>query len=149
MLKQARKIRADLPGALQDLRRIAGQQFRHQQGQDLPAHPPPEGARAAPGREKRLLATPGGTEQLEMHRGRIQGLVRLVGLSRPAPSYFLPEDPLRTKVQSFDLLSKEEQIEWIVEVKSGLLLGKLEELEEYGRSLGRRALQGAGCTTMR
>jgi DNA-binding PadR family transcriptional regulator len=46
------------------------------------------------------------------------------------PGHVLLEDPLRTKVQSFDLLSREERIEWIVEAKS-LMMAKLAELEEY------------------
>lgn len=50
------------------------------------------------------------------------------------PSHLLPEDMLRTKLQSFDLLSKEEQIEWLVDVKKGLL-GKLDELDTYGREV--------------
>jgi DNA-binding PadR family transcriptional regulator len=48
------------------------------------------------------------------------------------PSHLLPEDPLRTKVQSFDLLSRKERIEWISELKMSLL-EKLEKVEEYGR----------------
>ena len=49
-------------------------------------------------------------------------------------THLLLEDPLRTKVQSFDLLSKEERIDWIVEVK-GQLLAKLAELETYGKAV--------------
>lgn len=45
-------------------------------------------------------------------------------------THLLLDDPLRTKVQSFELLSKDEQIAWIVEVKE-LLHGKLAELEAY------------------
>ena len=47
------------------------------------------------------------------------------------PAHLLPEDPLRTKVQSFDLLSRDERIEWISELKLELLK-KLEEVERYG-----------------
>jgi len=43
---------------------------------------------------------------------------------------FLLEDPLRTKVQSFDLLSNKEQLEWIVRAKEGLQ-NKLRELDSY------------------
>jgi hypothetical protein len=46
------------------------------------------------------------------------------------PNHILLEDPLRTKLQSFDLLSRDEQLEWIVEAKSELQ-EKLEELEAY------------------
>jgi len=47
------------------------------------------------------------------------------------PTHILLEDPLRTKLQSFDLLSRDEQLEWIVKVKDDLQK-KLEELEVYG-----------------
>jgi DNA-binding PadR family transcriptional regulator len=46
------------------------------------------------------------------------------------PSNMLPEDPLRTMMQSFDLLSRDEQREWIASARSGLAR-KLEELEAY------------------
>ena len=46
------------------------------------------------------------------------------------PTHLLLDDPLRTKLQSFDLLSKDEQLEWIVAAKDGLQK-KLEELEAY------------------
>jgi DNA-binding PadR family transcriptional regulator len=46
------------------------------------------------------------------------------------PNHILLEDPLRTKLQSFDLLSRDEQLEWIVEAKSELQ-NKLDELEAY------------------
>ena len=45
-------------------------------------------------------------------------------------THLLLDDPLRTKLQSFDLLSKDEQLEWIVSAKAGLQQ-KLEELESY------------------
>jgi DNA-binding PadR family transcriptional regulator len=46
-------------------------------------------------------------------------------------SHLLLEDPLRTKVQSFDLLSFEERVEWIVEHRNKLR-DKLRQVEEYG-----------------
>ncbi|MFL6752123.1 MAG: hypothetical protein ACJ8D5_00755 [Sphingomicrobium sp.] len=46
------------------------------------------------------------------------------------PTHLLLDDPLRTKLQSFDLLSRDEQLEWIVTAKTGLQQ-KLEELEAY------------------
>jgi DNA-binding PadR family transcriptional regulator len=46
------------------------------------------------------------------------------------PTHILLEDPLRTKLQSFELLSRDEQLEWIVEAKSELQ-NKLAELEAY------------------
>ena len=48
--------------------------------------------------------------------------------------HLLLEDPLRTKLQSFDLLSRDERIGWIVEVKAQLR-AKLEALEAYGREV--------------
>ena len=48
------------------------------------------------------------------------------------PGHILLEDPLRTKVQSFDLLTREEQIQWVVEAKAQLS-AKLNEVEEYGK----------------
>ncbi len=48
--------------------------------------------------------------------------------------HLLLEDPLRTKLQSFDLLSRDERIGWIVEAKAQLM-AKLEALEEYGREV--------------
>jgi DNA-binding PadR family transcriptional regulator len=46
------------------------------------------------------------------------------------PTHLLLDDPLRTKVQSFGLLSRDEQIQWIVQVKEQLH-AKLAELEAY------------------
>ena len=48
--------------------------------------------------------------------------------------YLLPEDPLRTMVQSFELLSKDEQLGWISSARAGLE-AKLVELDEYGASV--------------
>ena len=42
----------------------------------------------------------------------------------------LLEDPLRTKVQSFDLLSPDQRVEWVVRAKEELL-AKMKELEDY------------------
>lgn len=50
------------------------------------------------------------------------------------PAHFLTDDPLRTRLQSFDLLTPDEQVEWIVNAKEGLQ-GKLEELEAYGSAV--------------
>jgi DNA-binding PadR family transcriptional regulator len=46
------------------------------------------------------------------------------------PAHLLLEDPMRTKVQSFDLLTREEQVEWIVDAKAALA-EKLAEVEAY------------------
>ena len=50
------------------------------------------------------------------------------------PSHLLLDDPLRTKLQSFDLLSQQQRLDWIVESKSQLQ-AKLDELEEYGQNV--------------
>lgn len=50
------------------------------------------------------------------------------------PNHVLPEDPLRTKVQSFDLLSPVEQIQW-VQLARTMTDQKLQELEEYSREV--------------
>ncbi|MFN3945739.1 MAG: PadR family transcriptional regulator [Allosphingosinicella sp.] len=48
--------------------------------------------------------------------------------------HLLLEDPLRTKIQSFGLLERDEQIAWLVEVKAALA-AKLEDVEQYGREV--------------
>jgi DNA-binding PadR family transcriptional regulator len=53
---------------------------------------------------------------------------------RMREQHLLLEDPLRTKVQSFDLLSRDEQIEWLVDARA-MLAAKLEGVEEYGREV--------------
>lgn len=50
------------------------------------------------------------------------------------PTHLLLEDPLRTKVQSFDLFTRDEQIQWVVDAKA-LLTQKLRQVEEYGRQV--------------
>ena len=50
------------------------------------------------------------------------------------PAHFLVDDPLRTRLQSFELLSHDQQLEWIVNAKEGLQR-KLEELEAYGAAV--------------
>lgn len=50
------------------------------------------------------------------------------------PEHLLPEDPLRTKAQSFDLLSRAEQIEWIAQARAGLQ-AKLDELAAYAETV--------------
>jgi DNA-binding PadR family transcriptional regulator len=49
-------------------------------------------------------------------------------------THFLPVDPLRTKLMSFNLLSRDEQIEWIVDAKAQLA-AKLEEVEVYDTTI--------------
>lgn len=50
------------------------------------------------------------------------------------PTHLLPEDPLRTKLQSFDLLSRDERIAWCVAAKA-MLKEKLDEVEGYGETV--------------
>jgi DNA-binding PadR family transcriptional regulator len=72
-----------------------------------------------------------GTEQLgSTEAGR--AAVRL--WARDIPSQLLAEDPLRTRVQSFDLLSRMERIEWCAKAKAALA-DKLDELGAYGESV--------------
>lgn len=73
-----------------------------------------------------------GTERLETTSKGRQAIRAWIKDIRP--SHLLPEDPLRTKVQSFDLLSREERIEWVSELKVELLK-KLDQLEQYGREV--------------
>lgn len=70
-----------------------------------------------------------GSECLECTRTGRDAVRKWVKHIRPA--HLLLEDPLRTMVQSFDLLSSDEQLKWISDVESGLR-SKLHELEVYG-----------------
>jgi DNA-binding PadR family transcriptional regulator len=49
-------------------------------------------------------------------------------------THLLLEDPLRTKIQSFDLLSRDERIQWVVDAKAQLTR-KLRQVEEYGQAV--------------
>lgn len=69
-----------------------------------------------------------GTEQLETTKQGKKAIRRWVQDIRA--THLLPEDPLRTKIQSFDLLTRDERLEWIADVKAELLK-KLEEVDEY------------------
>jgi len=50
------------------------------------------------------------------------------------PTHLLLEDPMRTKVQSFDLLSDRERMDWVIEAKAQLHR-KLAELETYEKDV--------------
>jgi DNA-binding PadR family transcriptional regulator len=50
------------------------------------------------------------------------------------PALLLPEDPLRTRLQSIDLLPRGEQVAWVARLKVSLL-EKLDQVEAYGRSV--------------
>jgi DNA-binding PadR family transcriptional regulator len=69
-----------------------------------------------------------GTEALHCTKAGEQAVRAWVRQIRD--THVLLDDPLRTKVQSFGLLSREEQIAWIAEAKR-LLQGKLAGLEAY------------------
>jgi DNA-binding PadR family transcriptional regulator len=73
-----------------------------------------------------------GTERLSCtDRGRdaVRAWVREL-----KPAHVMLEDPLRTKVQSFDLLSPEERVEWVLKAKEALE-ASLERLDDYGESV--------------
>jgi DNA-binding PadR family transcriptional regulator len=55
-------------------------------------------------------------------------------VSQIRDSHVLLDDPLRTKVQSFDLLTKDQQVAWIMEAKQRLL-DKLAELDSYRKEV--------------
>jgi DNA-binding PadR family transcriptional regulator len=69
-----------------------------------------------------------GSERLECTGAGIEAARHWVKEIRPA--HVLLEDPLRTKVQSFDLLTPRERLQWIRNAKEALL-AKLRELEDY------------------
>ena len=68
------------------------------------------------------------TEQLrctDIGEATLRGWIRDI-----KPSDLFPGEPIRTKILGFDLLTFEEQIEWIVAVKSALTQ-KRDEIESY------------------
>lgn len=81
-----------------------------------------EGAEADQRGPGRLLCTEDGQQELKRWLKQIRS------------THLLLEDPLRTKVQSFDLLTKDERIEWIVNAKAALEM-KLTEVENYGNEV--------------
>lgn len=50
------------------------------------------------------------------------------------PAHLLPEDPLRTRLQSLSLLTREQRLQWVAELKMQLLQ-KLADVEQYGRTV--------------
>ena len=77
----------------------------------------------------------GDARNIEILRSTTKGRDALRSWVRQVkPGHLLPEDPLRTMVQSFELLSREERLQWIEDVRSGLRF-KLAELEEYGATV--------------
>jgi DNA-binding PadR family transcriptional regulator len=67
---------------------------------------------------ERLSCTPAGLEQVKRWVSNVQS------------AQILPEDPLRSRVQSFGLLSPEERRNWLADVRQKLT-DKLRELDEY------------------
>jgi len=74
-----------------------------------------------------------GTERLETTKKGRKAVRNWIKEIRP--THLLPEDPLRTKLQSFELLSREERIEWLSELKVELAK-KLEEVAQYDHGDG-------------
>lgn len=83
-------------------------------------------------RPRKIKSDKRGTEQFETTKQGRNALRQWIKEVRP--THLLPEDQLRTKVQSFDLLTREERLEWIAEVKTELLR-KLEEVEQFGEQV--------------
>ena len=82
--------------------------------------------------KERVESDARGTERLSCTaRGRdaVRGWV-----GELKPTHVMLEDPLRTKVQSFDLLSPQERVEWVLRAKEALE-ASLERLDEYGESV--------------
>lgn len=77
---------------------------------------------------RRVTGDARGSELLQSTRGGREAV--RVWVKHIRPTHLLLEDPLRTMVQSFDLLSREEQIAWIENASAGLQR-KLAELEAY------------------
>ena len=73
-----------------------------------------------------------GTETLELTKEGHEALRHWI--LDPRATDLLPEDALRTKVQSFDLLTREERIQWASDIKFQLQQ-KLEELDAYYRTV--------------
>lgn len=79
--------------------------------------------------------TRAGGRKVELLRCTAQGQQAVrAWVMRTREPHLLLEDPLRTKIQSFDLLTRDERIEWIVDAKAALA-AKLEEVEQYGREV--------------
>ena len=73
-----------------------------------------------------------GTEQLSCTKPGEEAVRRWVREIRS--THLLLEDPLRTKVQSFDLLSPAERTVWILRAREALA-AELERLEAYGEEV--------------
>jgi DNA-binding PadR family transcriptional regulator len=79
-------------------------------------------------RSERIEGDARGSERLQCTAAGSEAVRHWVKEIRP--THLLLEDPLRTKVQSFGLLTEREQLEWIAGAKAALAV-KLRDLEEY------------------
>jgi DNA-binding PadR family transcriptional regulator len=68
------------------------------------------------------------SERLSCSKAGKEAVRRWVMQVRPA--HVLLDDPLRTKVISFGLLDREEQLEWLARVRA-IVAAKIEEIEAY------------------
>lgn len=82
--------------------------------------------------KKRVPGDGRGTEQLFCTAAGRDAVRRWV--MEIQPTHLLLDDPLRTKVQSFALLSKQDRLLWVRKAREELQ-GKLAELEAYGREV--------------
>lgn len=83
-----------------------------------------------------ILAEPiaGDARNSEALRCTGEGLERVRAWVKDVrPIHTLVYDPLRTRLLSLNLLSRDERIEWIVDAKT-LLLDKIEEVKAYDRT---------------
>lgn len=81
---------------------------------------------------RRVVSDKRGTEEISCTPAGVEALREWV--MRDDPNHLLIDDPLRMKVQTFDLLSRAEQIAWVAAMRESLHR-KLEEVEDYGHSV--------------
>ena len=79
-------------------------------------------------RSERVEGDARGSERLECTAAGIEAVRHWVKEIRS--NHLLLEDPLRTKVQSFGLLTARERLKWVADAKAALVQ-KLRDLEEY------------------
>ncbi|MFL6736712.1 MAG: hypothetical protein ACJ8F4_06590 [Sphingomonas sp.] len=79
-------------------------------------------------RSERIEGDARGSERLECTAAGIEAVRHWVKEIRL--NHVLLEDPLRTKVQSFGLLTARERLKWVADAKAALVQ-KLRDLEEY------------------
>ena len=79
-------------------------------------------------RSERVEGDARGSEKLECTAAGIEAVRHWVKEIRS--NHVLLEDPLRTKIQSFGLLTARERLKWVADAKAALVQ-KLRDLEEY------------------